>query len=93
MMAIKVRRGIVYVTTGVFFALAALAQLQGNSPLDTFMKAGVAAAVLTCGGLVLAHMVDDATRKAARKAAAPASAPARPRTDQRGATTATGENS
>lgn len=86
MITIKVRRGIVYITTGVFFAVAALAQLQGNTPLDTFMKAGVAAAVLTCGGMVLAHIVDDA----ASKAAPSKGATARPR-DERHSTATTAE--
>lgn len=67
MIAIKVRRGIVYVTTAIFFFVAATAQLQGNTPLDAFWKAGVAAAVMTCGGLVLAHIVDDAAKKPATK--------------------------
>lgn len=68
MTALKFRRAIVYLTTGIFFVVAAVAQLQGNTALDAFTKAGVAAAVLTCGGMALAHIVDDAVKKGAAPA-------------------------
>ncbi len=68
MIVIKIRRAIVYVATGLFFAVAALAQLQGAGPLDAFLKAGVACLILTAIGFVIARIVDDAARRATEAA-------------------------
>ena len=90
MTALKFRRAVVYLTTGIFFFVAAMAQLQGNTALDAFTKAGVAAAVLTCGGMALAHIVDDAAKKGAApapKAETETKAPGQPTTAVAPATT------
>lgn len=64
MIVIKIRRAIVYAATGLFFAVAALAQVQGDGPLDAFLKAGVACLVLSGIGFMIARIVDDAARRA-----------------------------
>lgn len=64
MILVKIRRGVVYAATGAFFAVAAIAQLQGDDTLDAFVKAGVACLVLVVIGVLILHIVDDAAGKA-----------------------------
>lgn len=64
MIVVKIRRGVVYAATGVFFAMAAIAQLQGDDTLDAFVKAGVACLVLVIIGVLILRIVDDAAGKA-----------------------------
>ena len=79
MLEIALRKAVVYATTGVFFLVAATAQLQGASIAETFLKAGIACAVMTVVGVVALRIVAEALRKPAEtqdaaKAAAEAEA-------------------
>jgi hypothetical protein len=62
-LSLKIRQGIVYLATGVFFAVAIVAQMQGAAGLDVYIKAGAACLILVAGGLILVHIVDDAHDK------------------------------
>ena len=82
MLAVNMRRLVVYLATGAFFAVAALGQLHADSAFDTFLKAGAACAVVIVLGRVLVNLVDAAEKKAAaaaiksvRKAAAGSAGP------------------
>lgn len=68
MLAINVRRLLVYLATGAFFAVAALGQVHGDSAVDAFLKAGAACAVVVVLGRALVHLVDSAEKKAATAA-------------------------
>jgi len=68
-LSLKVRQGIVYLATAVFFGVAITAQMQGAAGLDVYVKAGAACLVLVAGGLGLVHILDDATAKMQRMAA------------------------
>ena len=70
MLSLKVRQGIVYLATAVFFGVAIAAQLQGAGGLDVYMKAGAACLILVTGGLALVHILDDAVAKSERQAQA-----------------------
>ena len=63
MVALKLRQAIVYVATGLFFAVAALSQLQGASMQDTVLKAVVSCTVLVMLGVALVRVIEDAERK------------------------------
>lgn len=65
MTAQPLRRGLVYAATGVFFAVAALAQSQGAAFSEVLMKAAVACGIVIALGLVLVHVVEDTARAAA----------------------------
>jgi hypothetical protein len=54
---IALRKAVVYATTGVFFLVAATAQLQGASIAETFLKAGIACATMTVVGVVALRIV------------------------------------
>ena len=71
MLEIKIRKAVVYATTGVFFLVAALAQLQGDLMGDTALKAGLACAVMYAAGKTLIRIVTAAIQQPA-----PAAAPA-----------------
>jgi hypothetical protein len=62
MTAAPLRRGLVYAATGMFFAVAALAQLQGAAFSDVLKKAAISCAIVIAIGLVLVHIVEDAAR-------------------------------
>jgi len=62
-LSLKIRQGIVLLSTGVFFSVAIAAQLQGAVGLGVYMKAGAACLILVASGLVLVRIVDDATAK------------------------------
>jgi hypothetical protein len=62
-LSLKIRQGIVLLSTGVFFSVAIAAQLQGAAGLDVYMKAGAACLILVASGLVLVRIVDDAIAK------------------------------
>jgi len=60
MLTLRLRRIIACLITGVFFAVAALAEVNGASLQDAIVKAAVAAAVLTCLAIAFLHILDDA---------------------------------
>ena len=62
-LSLKIRQGIVYLAVGAFFAVAIVAQMQGATGLDVYMKAGAACLILVTGGLILVRIVDDASAK------------------------------
>ncbi len=62
MLELKLRRALVYGTTGVFFLVAATAQLQGASVGETALKAGVACVVMTVIGVALLNTIGGALR-------------------------------
>ncbi len=68
MLEIALRKAVVYATTGVFFLVAATAQLQGASIAETFLKAGIACAVMTVVGVVALRIVAEALHKPATEA-------------------------
>lgn len=86
MTAFKLRRGIVYAATGIFFAVAALSQLQGASVTDVLTKATVSCGVLIAFGLLLVRVVEDSGRATiAATTRLPVQRPQRPgRADQAG---------
>jgi hypothetical protein len=65
---IALRKAVVYATTGVFFVVAATAQLQGASIAETFLKAGIACAVMTVVGVVALRIVAEGLRTPATEA-------------------------
>lgn len=64
MIALKVRQGVVYAATAVFFLVAALGQVQDAPLTDSLYKAAIACGVTTAIGIVLVRLVDDGIRKA-----------------------------
>jgi hypothetical protein len=71
-LTLKVRQGIVYLATAVFFGVAITAQMQGAGGMDVYVKAGAACLILVAGGLGLVHILDDAAAKMQRLSAAQA---------------------
>ena len=69
-LTLKVRQGIVYLATAVFFGVAITAQMQGAGGMDVYMKAGAACLILVAGGLGLVHILDDAATKTRQLTAA-----------------------
>ena len=65
MALIKIRQGMVYTLTGIFFVVAAIAQLEGDTVTDAFGKAGIACAVLTGMSWAIIRILDDAAKKLA----------------------------
>ena len=70
----KLRRALVYLATGMFFTVAALTQVQGDSIPDVFVKASVSCGVRIVFGLLLVHVVEDASSP--KVGSPPASRPA-----------------
>lgn len=64
MLSANLRRIVAYLSTGVFFFVAATGQLHGDSVMNTFLKAGVACAVIITLGLMLMYVVDQAGKAA-----------------------------
>ncbi len=65
MALVKIRQGMVYTLTGIFFVVAAMAQLEGDTVTDAFGKAGIACVVLTGMSWAIIRILDDAARKLA----------------------------
>lgn len=64
MILIKIRRGIVYAATSLFFAVAAIGLVQGDDTVTVFLKAGIACLVPIIFGRMILRLVDDAASKA-----------------------------
>ena len=45
----------------MFFVVAAMGQMQGDTGMGVFLKAGVACLVLTVMGMMMVKIVEDAT--------------------------------
>lgn len=85
MIALKVRQGVVYAATAVFFLVAALGQIQDAPLAESLYKAAIACGVTTAIGIVLARLVDDGIRKAEEAAKAGANkAEAEPKEGNKG---------
>lgn len=63
---VVVRKLVVYLATGVFFAVAAISELQGADVVDAFMKAGVSCAIVAVLGRIVVGIVDGAAQKAGK---------------------------
>lgn len=66
--AVTVRKLVVYLATGVFFAVAAISELQGVDTMDAFVKAGISCAIVAVLGRIVVGIVDGAVQKADKAA-------------------------
>jgi peptidoglycan/LPS O-acetylase OafA/YrhL len=63
MLELKIRRALVVLLAGLFFLVAATAELNGAGPAEAFLKAGVSCAVVTGLAIALLRTVEDAVVK------------------------------
>ena len=61
-LTVKIRQGIVLGTTGMFFVVAALGQMNGASGTDAFVKAGIACLVVVCLSIAFLSVIEPALR-------------------------------
>lgn len=62
-LTLRLRRAVAYAATAIFFAVAALGQMQNADGLSAFLKAGVACLVLAAMGMMIVRIIEGAEQK------------------------------
>ena len=69
LLALRLRRLISLLVTGVFFVVAALGELNGATTQDAMLRAGIASLVVAALAIAFLRTVEDALTRVAREKA------------------------